>query len=137
LPTFREHGHLCALLGLYSQRANIIDHLAVEAPLFGQFRADVVAGDHEAGAYTFVEFEDASENSLFEGDRGQREWSRRCEHAMSQLVDWLWITSDLTQTRLLQGVFGPDPIEVTVALRDVALPQQERGEEREYHDVDA
>jgi hypothetical protein len=81
LPFMRSHPHLCALIGSYNRRANIYDRLGLEVPLFGQFTADLISGDHAARAYTLVEFEDGRPNSVFVQRARQRtKWSPRCEH---------------------------------------------------------
>lgn len=54
LPFMRAHPHLCALIGSYNRRANVYNRMGLEVPLFGQFAADLVSGDHDARAYTLV-----------------------------------------------------------------------------------
>ncbi len=89
LPFLRAHPHLCALIGSYNRRANVYDRLGLEVPLFGQFTADLVSGDHSARAYTLLEAKDGRPGSIFAHRTRQRtEWSSRCEHGLSQLMDW-------------------------------------------------
>jgi len=117
LPFLRAHPHLCALIGSYNRRANVYDRLGLEAPLFGQFTADLVSGDGAARAYTLVECEDGRPGSLFAQRARQRtEWSPRCEHGLSQLTDWLWLLDDQKHTHIVEAIFGARPITATVVL---------------------
>lgn len=117
LPFMRTHPHLCALIGSYNQRANVYSRMGLEVPLFGQFTADLVSGDHATRAYTLVEFEDGRPGSMFVQRARQRtEWSPRCEHGLSQLTDWLWLLDDQGHTHVFEEIFGPRPITATVVL---------------------
>lgn len=64
LPFFKEIPHLSASIGWYSPDSycNQIKH---EFTLFGDFRADLVVGDYVNNIYCFIEFEDATEDSIF------------------------------------------------------------------------
>jgi Domain of unknown function (DUF4263) len=130
LPFMRAHPHLCALIGSYNRRANACDRLGLEVPLFGQFTADLVVGDHAARAYTLVEFEDGRPNSIFVQRARQRtEWSPRFEHGLSQLTDWLWLLDDQAHTHIFEDIFGARPVTVTVVLvagRDSGLTTADR-----------
>ncbi len=130
LPFMRAHPHLCALIGSYNQRANVYDRLGLEVPLFGQFTADLVSGDRSARAYTLLEFEDARPGSMFARRTRQRtEWSSRCEHGLSQLIDWLWLLDDQEHTQVFEEIFGSRPITTTVVLvigRDSGLSLADR-----------
>jgi hypothetical protein len=130
LPFMRDHPHLCALIGSYNRRANSYDRLGLEVPLFGQFTADLVSGDHTTRAYTLVEFEDGRPNSIFVQRARQRtDWSPRCEHGLSQLTDWLWLLDDQAHTHIFEEVFGARPVTATVVLvigRDSGLTVADR-----------
>jgi len=64
-PFFRAHSHLAALLASYNVGAATRDRLSIEVGLYGEFVADIVAGDRFQKAYCFVEVEDATPRSLF------------------------------------------------------------------------
>ena len=117
LPFFRAHADLCALMNVYNPRAMVYDRVGGEVSFFGQYRADLIVGDAERRAYTFIEFEDATEASIFARTNNQQHpWSARCEHAMSQIVDWLWITDAHPGSPLLRQTFGPQPMEIATVL---------------------
>lgn len=117
LPFLRTHPHLCALTGSYNRRANVYGRLGLEVPLFGQFTADLVTGDHTTRAYTLAEFEDGRPGSMFvQRGRQRTEWSPRCEHGLSQLTDWLWLLDDQEYTQIFEELFGARPITATVVL---------------------
>jgi hypothetical protein len=98
LPFFRRRPHLCALMGRYNP--NIVDYknlnIAYEFNLFGDHIADLAIGDVANHEYCFIEFENATERSVFKKTSKQTpEWSTRFEHGFSQLVDWiLWIENN-------------------------------------------
>lgn len=92
LPFFRSHPHLSAFLGTFNPDIDAFDSLAYEYDLFGDFACDLVVGDSGRRAFTLIELEDASEDSVFRSVAGKHtpEWGRRFEHGFSQLVDWFW-----------------------------------------------
>jgi hypothetical protein len=98
LPFFNDHEHISGFMGSYN--SGIIDHknlgIAFEFDIFGDHVADLAIGDKKNNQYCFVEFEDATETSVFKkGPRAAREWSTRFEHGFSQLIDWtLWIENN-------------------------------------------
>ncbi len=129
-PFFRAHPHLSAFLGSYNPNVTTYDRLAVEVGLFGQFAADVVAGDRHNRAYCFVEFEDGQSNSIFV-NRGRQttDWAPRFDHANSQIIDWLWLLDDQSHTAAFEEQFGQWPIDVTallVAGRDSGVSATDR-----------
>lgn len=130
LPFFHDHPHLAALLGSFNTNVVTYDRLGLEVGLFGQFAADVVAGDGDNRAYCLVEFEDARENSIFvHRGRQTSEWASRFEHALGQIIDWLWVLDDQEQTLAFEERFGPRPIAVTallVAGRDSGVSPADR-----------
>ena len=70
------------------------------------------------GAYCFIEFEDASQLSVFSnsGSRHVPEWSRRFEHGFSQIVDWLWKLDDMKGTVEYRDRFGCNEIRLETML---------------------
>ncbi len=102
LPFFRDHPQLCAAMSIYNPNIGSFKNLslACEFDIFGDHRADLVVGDTARHAYTFIEFEDAGESSIFKKTPKQTpEWSRRFEHGFSQLVDWiLWLENNKGNT---------------------------------------
>lgn len=130
LPFLRGHPHFAALLGSYNRRASVYDRVGLEVPLFGQFTADLVSGDHATRAYTLVEFEDGKAGSLFvQRARHRTEWAPRCEHGLSQLTDWLWLLDDQEHTHVFEELFGFHPVTATVVLvigRDAHLTPADR-----------
>ena len=86
---------------------NKIDRLGHEMDVFGHFRCDVVVGNSTERAYSLIEFEDATEGSVFrKGPKYNDEWGPRLEHGFSQLVDWFWTIDDQRQTREFARRFG-------------------------------
>ncbi|MCU0552441.1 MAG: DUF4263 domain-containing protein [Leptolyngbya sp. Prado105] len=99
LPFFQKNKHLSAFIGSHAAQIVQYDRLAFEYDLFGDFTADLVVGDSSRGHYCFVEFEDASKNSVFrQTNRASSEWSPRFEHGFSQIIDWFWKLEDMRQT---------------------------------------
>jgi hypothetical protein len=90
--------------------ASELDELEPLLQLFGDFVCDVAAGDSERNAYTLVEFEDATEFSIFEraGEgRALRAWSNRFEREFSQLVEWAWrLATEGATTEAFRRLFG-------------------------------
>jgi len=118
LPFLQTHADLCALMTMYNIPATgNCDRVGGEVPFFGQYRADLIVGNATQRAYTFFEFEDATETSIFQRTNNQQHpWSARCEHAMSQIVDWLWLMDTHRDSPLLRQMFGPEPIRVAAVL---------------------
>ncbi len=92
LPFFKKNPQLCAQMGYFMFNFLNIDKIAFEFDLFGDFTCDMVVGDSKSGSYTFIEFEDASNNSIFCKKHGkfQPDFSPRFEHGYSQIVDWFY-----------------------------------------------
>ena len=131
LPFFRERKHLSAFLGSYITYFSSFDRIAFEYDIFGDFKADLVVGDSQSGRYLFIEFEDASPNSIFDKKRGKStlEWSPRFEHGFSQLIDWFWKLQDMQQTREFMNRFGHEMVDyygMLVVGRMGDLEQKER-----------
>jgi len=139
LPFFRAHPHLAALLASYNAGAAPCDRLGVEVGLYGEFVADVVAGDRSKKAYCFVEFEDATPRSLFTPrQRHGADWSPRFSRGFNQVVDWLWALDDHEATTAFADEFGPPPITIVALLvvgrdADVSSRDRRRLEWRQRH----
>jgi len=110
LPFFKNRQHLSSFIGSYFPYISSFDRLAYEYDIFGDFKADLAIGDSESGWYGFIEFEGASETSIFEkkGNKATPEWSSQFEHGFSQIVDWFWKLSALEYTREFVSRFGSE-----------------------------
>ncbi len=112
LPFFKKHKNIAAYIGSYAPGIVAFDRLSIEYTLFGDFRADAVVGDSARESYCFVEFEDATKDSIFrKTSRTTSEWSDRFEHGYSQLIDWLWKIDDFRPTAQCRSIFGSDTFE--------------------------
>jgi len=119
LPFFRAHENLSALMGTYNP--NIINYrsigIAFEFDIFGDHIADLAVGDSKSNQYCFIEFEDASETSIFKKKpKATPEWSARFEHGFSQVIDWiLWIENH-KGTPAFSGRFDATSIQFVMLL---------------------
>jgi len=115
---FKAHPDLSGFIGVYNGYLGTPDLVRHEYDLFGDFVCDVVVGDSRSGAFTFIEFEDARPNSVFDHTAGRATppWSRRFRHGFSQLVDWFWKLDDLKRTDDFTDRFGVGPIRATGVL---------------------
>ena len=131
LPFFGSHHHLSVFVASYFAYIEKFDRLAFEYQLFGDFSCDLVVGDSTTGWYCFIEFENASETSVFEKKKTKEtpEWSTRFEHGFSQIVDWFWKLDDLKNTVDLQNRFERNLIRyygMLVIGRDTHLEHREK-----------
>jgi Shedu protein SduA, C-terminal len=106
IPCFKERLQLSAFLGSYHPEIVRYDLVAHELPLFGDFVADLVVGDSKNSAFAFIEFEDASAESIFVKRKATPDWSSRFEHGFSQLVDWFFKLHEQGQTVEFEDKFG-------------------------------
>jgi hypothetical protein len=106
LPFFKDRLQLSAFLGSYHPDIVRYDLVAHELPLFGDFVADLVVGDSKNSAFAFIEFEDASSESIFVKKKATPDWSPRFEHGFSQLVDWFFKLHEQGQTVDFEDKFG-------------------------------
>ncbi|PFH89296.1 Shedu anti-phage system protein SduA domain-containing protein [Bacillus cereus] len=76
------------------------DLVALEKPIGGDFRTDLVVGNSEDNKFILIEFENAEENSLFKQDnkRGIRAFGTRFNDALSQITDWFWKIDESSDT---------------------------------------
>jgi hypothetical protein len=130
LPFFKERLHLSACIGWYPSD-NFCNQIKHEFTLFGEFRADLVVGDSINNIYCFIEFEDATKNSIFVNKKGKTtsEWSSRFENGFSQIIDWFWKLDDFKNTGQFRSIFGSENIEyqgILVIGRDEFLSEVEK-----------
>lgn len=106
LPFFKERPFLS--LGI-SWLGNVLpESYAHEFSLWGKFQSDLVVGSTSKHHFFFVEFEDATKDSIFKkvSQKSTSEFSSRFEHGYSQIVDWFYILNDLSKTRQYETAFG-------------------------------
>jgi hypothetical protein len=119
-------------MGFYNGNVALPNQWARELDLFGDFKCDVAVGDSDANAYTLIEFEDATEFSIFsrlKPNRTMRRWSPRFEHGFSQLVDWAWRLSAEGESAAYRRIFGDNHVSchlMLVAGRDSDLSRDDR-----------
>lgn len=131
LPFFRRRPHMAALLAMFNQRLAWADRIGWEFDIFGDFACDLAVGEWARGAYCFVEFEDAREDSVFErqGKKATREWGRRLEHGYSQIIDWVHKLGDRSASADFLARFGRREIHYETVLvigRDQHLDEGEK-----------
>ena len=112
LPFFKKNKHLSAYIGFYATSLNRFDKIKYEFDFFGDCRADLVVGDSVKNCYCFIEFEDATKDSIFKNsNRGLSVWSSRFEQGFSQIIDWFWKINDFQGTSRFKDVFGENFID--------------------------
>jgi Domain of unknown function (DUF4263) len=112
LPFFAAHEQLISLMGLYNPLIVNLDRIAIEFDIFGDHTADVAVGDSQSHQYCFIEFEDATNNSVFKKKRSKAtlEWSDRFDHGCSQIIDWLlWLENQKNTNSYVQR-FGVNEV---------------------------
>jgi antiviral defense system Shedu protein SduA len=118
LPFFRKREQLCAMCSVLSPEISVVDRVALEYDLFGDFACDLALGDWDRKAYCFIEFEDAEPQSIFEkaGKKANRNWGRRFEHGYSQIIDWFHKLTKMAENPEFEGRFGKRTIAFDAAL---------------------
>jgi hypothetical protein len=117
LPFFRTHRHAAALIGTFNLNAPGLDRIAFEFDIFGDHKADLVIGDSQNHEYCFVEFEDATETSIFKkSTKATLDWSPRFEHGFSQIVDWILWLDNQKGTTAYTSRFGVPSIQFVALL---------------------
>ncbi len=108
LPFFQDRHQMAILFGMFNPRIAWADRVADEFDIFGDFVCDLVVGEWAKGAYCFVEFEDATSNSIFtqQGKKATREWGQRFDHGCSQVIDWIHKLDDRTPSADMLSRFG-------------------------------
>jgi hypothetical protein len=112
---FHARPQLIMLMGISIRKLNQV-RFQTELSIFGEFFADYAICDGSGSRYLFVEFEDATEESIFAvKTRGRANtsfrWSQRFEAGFSQLVDWHFRIDDYRRTSKIREHFGQDDIE--------------------------
>jgi Domain of unknown function (DUF4263) len=107
-PFFEAHHQLTLFLGSFSPEMDQFDLVAFQYSLFGDFSCDIVVGDSQRQAYSFIELEEATATSIFhrQGRKATPEWSTCFEHGLSQLTDWFWKLDDMSITDDFAARFG-------------------------------
>lgn len=131
LPFFRKRLHLSAYLASYNPNVIRFDRLAFEYSLFGDFTCDVAVGDSVKHTYCFVEFENATADSIFvkQSKKATREWSSRFSRGFNQIVDWFYKLEDMKRSNDFAARFGGPSASYTAILvvgRDQHLLPGER-----------
>lgn len=112
LPLFKKNKHLIALLGTFNNSISNMDRIAYEFDLFGDFVCDFAVGDSNNLAYCFIEFEDATEHSVFcPSQRPSSEWGRRFEKGFSQIADWALQLDQCKVLNTFRNRFGSHTID--------------------------
>jgi hypothetical protein len=142
LPFFNARDQLCAFLATFNNAVIEPDHVAHEFALWGDFACDTLTGSRRNGAFVFIEFEDASETSLFKRPAGRRvsRWGSRVEAGLSQVTDWLFRLDRARNSSEMERDFGTRqvrPLGLVVAGRrsEVNLYDLERLNWRSEHTV--
>lgn len=130
--TIQESGKN-GLQAFFSNRPNLILllgywHFGLEPAFYkaevnlfnNEFRADFVVSDRRKKKFVFVEFEDASIDSIFkpksrssDSANASYEWSSRYEHGVSQVIDWYYRIDDYERTNKFEEYFGHRQITYT------------------------
>lgn len=91
-----------------------------ELPIIGKYRADFVVSDKKSLKYAFIEFENATEGSIFTKKINKRtlahSWSVRFEHGYSQVIDWFHHLRENFGSSNMQSEFGHREINIYGAL---------------------
>ncbi|MFO0796603.1 MAG: DUF4263 domain-containing protein [Gemmataceae bacterium] len=118
LPFFRDRPQLASLLGMFNPRIGVVDRIAYEFDVFGDFACDLAVGEWNTGQYCFVEFEDAVATSVFvkKGAKATREWSAKFDHGFSQIVDWCFKLQDRVGSSDMLTRFGKHTINYEAVL---------------------
>jgi hypothetical protein len=108
LPFFSARDQICAFIATFNNAVLEADHVAHEFALWGDFVCDMLSGSKRNGAFVFVEFEDASETSLFRRVVGRRvsRWGARVEAGLSQITDWLFRLDHARNSSEMERDFG-------------------------------
>jgi hypothetical protein len=117
LPFFAAHEQLIALMGTYNPKIENFDRIATEFDIFGDHTADFAIGDSKKHQYCFVEFEDATETSIFKKSaKTTPDWSPRFEHGSSQIIDWILWLDNQRGTAAYTSRFGVAAIQFVAVL---------------------
>ncbi len=130
LPFFKTRLHLSALVGCCTPNIVIPDMVGGEFILQGDFRCDLAIGQNSRNSFCIVEFEDATEFSLFENsDKAYRPFSKRFEQGMSQIIDWCYKLEDMKGSNDCENIFGcrePEYVGLLVTGRSQTMSDAEQ-----------
>ena len=131
LPFFRSHPNLAAFIADYHPGILKLNRsIAFEYQLFGDFGADLVLGDPLTSTFCFVEFEDASAESVFKvTGRSIPAWAPRFLAGLGQVIDWFWKLSEYQHTPDFIRKFGNRPVDfegILVIGRSAGMADRER-----------
>jgi len=129
-PFFEAHHQLSGWIGVCGPMFGSCDRLAFQHQLFGDFVCDLVIGDSARRLYGFVEWEDASANSIFrrQAKKSTPEWASRFLNGFAQIVDWFWKLDNMSRSIDLENRFGSMHIRyfgLLVIGRDADLKEQQ------------
>ena len=102
LPFFRDRKHLSARVGNVVNSIKQADKIAYEYDLFGDYVCDLVIGSSQTNDYCFVEFENATADSIFTKKKGRYEpyYTCRFEQGYSQIADWFYQLNDVSESQI-------------------------------------
>jgi Domain of unknown function (DUF4263) len=111
LPFFRARKYLCARIAslVFNFSFYQTDRIAFEYDLFGDFVCDLVVGNSQTNDYCFIEFENASVDSIFIKKKGRYEsyYSCRFEQGYSQVADWFYQINDVSESQITKRFDTP------------------------------
>ena len=109
LPFFRDRRHLSARISNVVSGFYQADKLAYEYDLFGDFVCDLVVSNSQTNEYCFVEFENATVDSIFTKKKGRYEsyYTCRFEQGYSQIADWFYQLSDVSESQITKRFDNP------------------------------
>lgn len=112
LPFFTRNRQISARIGSLIPQISQIDKIAFEFDIFGDFKCDLAVGNSQTHSYCFIEFENATEKSIFikRSDKYQPEFAPRFERGYSQVADWFYKLHN-TSDADLEERFGTHHIE--------------------------
>jgi hypothetical protein len=109
LPFFRDRRHLSSRITSVVSSFNQANRIAYEYDLFGDFVCDLVVGNSQTNDYCFIEFENASVDSIFTKKKGRYEpyYSCRFEQGYSQIADWFYQLNDVSESQMTKRFNSP------------------------------
>ena len=109
LPFFRDRKHLSARVGNVVNSIKHADKIAYEYDIFGDFVCDLVVGNSQTHEYCFVEFENATVDSIFTKKKGRYEsyYTCRFEQGYSQIADWFYQLTDVSESQMTKRFDKP------------------------------
>ncbi|MBY7859137.1 DUF4263 domain-containing protein [Vibrio fluvialis] len=119
LQFFKQRDQLVLLMG----RVVGVDAPAnfnEELPILGKYRADFVVADKSLKTFSFIEFENAKLDSIFQQRINKKTstypWASRFEHGYSQVIDWYLHLAANDHSTNMKAEFGHNTIKYSGAL---------------------